>query len=239
MSSERLTLATAAPAPTAAPPAATPTGFPLTTGDLNVGGRTTAASGAPTGTASRNVTSTRTQFDARNPAGQVVMLTPAPSLGLQLFKIGEYMTMGWNYTNVLAHPTAINVLATNTINSQTYTLTTNMTYTASGGSFTWDTQAYVTGEAARETPLLTAEYTLIIHDADGPAVGGIPEAGYLQPFSGLVFGLYEPRPYVPLAGGQWICATCSSPALGRSDLVSRGAAVVVAAAAAAIVAFVW
>jgi hypothetical protein len=180
---------------------------PATTANLNTASIATDASGniiKPTGTGSSNNTKARpTEFDPRDPAGNVVMITPAATLGTQLYKIGDFVTWGWNYTNLQATPTAINVLVSCSKASETWTLTSNMTF-ATIGSYTWDTNAQAT---AVESPLLTEQYTLIIYDADA-AITDTPQAGYLGTFSQFSFGMYTPQPYTPL--NEWNCATCNA-----------------------------
>jgi hypothetical protein len=133
------------------------------------------------------------------------MITPAATLGTQLYKIGDYVTWSWNYTNLQANPTALDVLVSCSKATETWTLTTNMTF-ATLGSFTWDTKEQAT---AVQSPLLTEQYTLIILDADS-SISATPVAGYLGAFSQFTFGMYTPQPYTPL--NEWNCATCSAAA---------------------------
>jgi hypothetical protein len=137
------------------------------------------------------------------------MVTPAATLGTQLYKIGDHVTWGWNYTNLQGTPTAINVMVSCAKASQTWTLTSNMTF-ATAGSYVWDTKEQAT---AVQSPLLTEQYTLYIFDAES-SVSATPEAGYLGAFSQFTFGMYAPQPYTPL--NEWNCATCSA-AMSETD----------------------
>jgi hypothetical protein len=169
-------------------------------------------------------------FNPVDPAGGVVMITPDVYAGSQLYKIGDYVTWGWNYTNLQATPTAVDVLVSCSKAQQTITLTQNMTF-AQPGSFTWDTNAYMQTNAA--SPLLTEQYTLVIYDAES-SISATPEAGYLSAFTGFTFGLYQPRKYVPL--GEWVCATCSG---AMSDMERRTLGTAVGVSVITVLSFTW
>lgn len=170
-------------------------------------------------------------FDPQSPAGGVVMLTPAPTLGYALYKIGDHITWGWNYTNLLAKPTAIDmILSCNAAAKQTWTLTANMSFT-SPGTFTWDSGKFQKDNIERQLPV--EEYTLLIHDADGGPTAA-PEPGYLAPFNGFTFGLYTPKAPTPL--GEWKCATCSG---AMSDMERRVLGGAVAMSVATVLSFTW
>ncbi|KAK3692456.1 hypothetical protein B0T22DRAFT_14063 [Podospora appendiculata] len=200
-------------------------------GNLNTATREASTTGTHSGgkTSSKSGPAKHTTF-TNAIAGSVVMVTPDAYAGSQLYKIGDPVTWGWNYTNVLGTPTAIDVLVSCSRASQTWTLTQNMTF-ATKGSFTWDTGAYQ--ETAIASPLLTEQYQLLIHDSDS-AVTASPEGGYLSPFSGFKFGLYTPRPYTPLA--DWQCATCSG---AMSDLDRKALGAAVAMSAVTVLSFTW
>ena len=169
-------------------------------------------------------------FDPNAAPGSVHMVTPAATAGSALYKIGDQVTWGWNYTDLQGKPTAIDVLVSCSKASATWTLTQNMTF-ATKGSYTWDTDAYQ--HTAIESPLLTEEYTLVIYDAES-SISATAEPGYLAPFTGFTFGLYTPRPYTPL--GEWKCATCSA---GVSDMERRGLGVVLAMSLVTVLSFTW
>ncbi|KAI1464982.1 uncharacterized protein F4812DRAFT_441196 [Daldinia caldariorum] len=163
---------------------------------------------------------THKTYDAMDPAGGVAMITPATTAGTTLYRIGDPtpITWVWNYTSLQGTPTAIDVLVSCSTASQTWTLTQNMTFEPTA-TFTWDTEKY--SESAVASPLLVAQYTLLIHDSDS-SVDATAEAGYLAPFDGFQFGLYTARPYEDL--GEWKCATCSG-ALGDVDRQAIGFAI--------------
>src|SRR3954471_17214597 len=75
------------------------------------------------GSASSTTTRTKGTFvDPRLPAGGVVLKTPITTSGSLYYKIGEPITFGWNYTSLSISPTAVNVEAFCSDNSQTYTI---------------------------------------------------------------------------------------------------------------------
>lgn len=103
------------------------------------------------------------------------------------------MTFGWNYTSLIVKPSAIDVLATCTLNDATYTIASNMSFAKS--SVVWDTEKFA---ASGTAPLLTATYTLIIKEA-GTEIDDVAKAGHLAPMQ-HPFGMYKPQPYTPLDG---------------------------------------
>lgn len=143
-------------------------------------------------------------FNPVDPPGGVVVMTPATTQqATPLYKIGDYVTFGWNYTSLQGDPTAVDVLVSCSVATQTWTLTSNMTF-ATKASLVWDTE---NDADVKETPLLTEMYTLIIKDSDS-SITDMAEPGYLDVFSGLKFGMYAPQPYTPLA--DWTCAGCNA-----------------------------
>lgn len=206
---------------------------PITT-NLNTGGLTRAgtATGRPSGNSTRTRAPTKTQFNPQDPAGGVVMVTPAVTAGYQLYKFGDWVTWGWNYTNLKGAPTAIDLYVKCSSVPQPWTVTQNMSF-ATSGSFTWDTGAYQSSHAAN--PLLTEEYTLVIADSDG-GISATPEPGYLAPFSGFLFGLYAPQRYDDSNEG-WQCASCSGAMSGLVD--SRAVGVAVVTSAVTVLSFTW
>ena len=186
----------------------------VTTTNLNTGGIQPTA----TGNSTQSSNSTHTDFPAQDPAGNVVMVTPAATAqSTNLYKIGDTITWGWNYTNLQGTPTAIDILAS-VAATATFTLTQNMTF-ATPGVYEWDTGAYDDEHVGQQ--LLTEQYTLAIYDADG-GPSATAEPGYLAPYSGFKFGLYQPKGATPLS--DWHCATCSA-ALGAVERRAVGAAV--------------
>lgn len=129
--------------------------------------------------------------DPRLPAGGVQMLTPATTAATTYYKVGDYVTFGWNYTSLSVTPSHIDVYVTCTANSATYTVANNASYDPKGHAV-WNTSADATGKA----PLLTDQYTLVIHDA-AKDVTAVASAGYLGAYDQFTFGMYTPQPYVP------------------------------------------
>ncbi|KAK0755877.1 hypothetical protein N5P37_011553 [Trichoderma harzianum] len=150
-----------------------------------------------------------TEFDPEAPPGNVAMQTPNVFAGSALYKIEDYVTWGWNYTNLLGTPTAIDVLISCSQASETWTLTSNMTFKTSV-EFVWDSSAQPT---PADQPFPVAMYTLIIKDSDA-AITSIPDPGYLGTFNTFTFGLYTPQPYVPFP--EWHCDACNA-ALSKFD----------------------
>jgi len=124
------------------------------------------------------------------------------------YKIGstaskDYVTFAWNYTSLSVTPSAVDVLASCSLNSATYTIATNLSITGATQAVTWDTGAY---QETATLPLLTETYTLIIYDA-AKDVSATAMAGYLGTSDDTTFGMYVPQPYTPLS--DWVCATCN------------------------------
>ncbi|KAK4662158.1 uncharacterized protein QC763_711130 [Podospora pseudopauciseta] len=208
---------------------ATPLRTNLNTAGISQSGKAT-GSAAPNGTTSGKPR--QTEFNPQDPAGAVVMITPSVMEGYQLYKIGDYITWAWNYTNLQGTPTAIDVLVTNTVAKQTWTLTQNMTFQEQG-SYTWDTGAY--DRTAVASPLLVEQYTLIIHDSDSEPTGPAP-AGMLAPFNSFKFGLYTPKVYTPISDG-WKCASCNGA--GGMSIDSKAVAAAGVMSVITVLSFTW
>jgi hypothetical protein len=151
--------------------------------------------------------------------------------GAQYYKIGDFVTFAWNYTSLLATPTAINIMATCTENNQLYTLALNQTIGNSTGAVTWDTGSYQA--TAASAPLLTETYTLIIYDA-ASSISATAQAGYLAVYDQYTFGMYSPQAYTPLA--DYTCATCSA---AFSDMERRAIGMVVGMSVLTVLSFTW
>jgi hypothetical protein len=161
------------------------------------------------------------------------LITPALIAGPQYYKVGDNVTFAWNYTDVLASPTAVNILASCSDNNHMYTLAMNQTVEQNAtGAVTWDTNAYQTN--VDNVRLLTAFYTLIIYDA-ASSVSATAEPGYLAVFNQYQFGMYTPEAYVPLSEFQ--CATCSSAAL--SDMERMALATMFGMSVITVLSFTW
>jgi len=130
------------------------------------------------------------------------LITPAAIDGAQYYKVGDFVTFKWNYTSLSVTPSAIDILASCSLNQATYTLALNQSVEETG-AFTWDTGAM---QASATQPFVVATYTLVIHDA-AVDVTAAASAGYLAPFSNYQFGMYTAQPYTPL--NEFKCATCS------------------------------
>ena len=179
------------------------------------GDRNTARPESGTRTGTRTGEPTRTRFGVNDYPGGVQMLTPdTTAVATALYKIGDYVTLGWNYTSVKADPTAVDVLISCSVASETWTLTANMTYETEV-SFVWDTKDQAN---AVESPLLTEMYTLIIKDSDAE-VSERPEPGYLGSVQDFTFGLYRPLEYTPLS--EWECTACNAAAGGQDAQVVK------------------
>ncbi|KAK4456007.1 hypothetical protein QBC34DRAFT_6572 [Podospora aff. communis PSN243] len=221
------------PSQTAPPATQQTTSRVVTRTNLNTGGisQTVTETGTARGNATRTSAPKKTMFNPQDPAGGVTMLTPAATAGYQLYKLKhEFVTFGWNYTNLQGTPTAVDVLVSCSKAAQTWTLTQNMTF-ATPGSYVWDLDKFQEDNIHSQLP--TEQYTLIIHDSDS-AITDAPEPGYLAPFTGLVFGLYEPKAPTPL--GEWKCASCSG---AMSNMEARALGGVLAMSAITVLSFTW
>ncbi|KAH6841122.1 hypothetical protein B0I37DRAFT_386164 [Chaetomium sp. MPI-CAGE-AT-0009] len=201
--------------------------------NLNTGGisQTGTETVRMTGNATRTRAPKKTEFDPQDPVGGVVMVTPGVFDGTQLYKIGDYVTWGWNYTNVQATPTAIDLYVKCSKVPQPWTLTQNMSFT-DPGTYTWDTEKFQKSNVAN--PLLTEQYTLVIADADG-GISATPEPGYLAPYSQFYFGLYERQEYHDNNDG-YQCASCSGAGSGMDN---RAVGVAVVMSAVTVLSFTW
>jgi hypothetical protein len=191
-------------------------------------GDNSSASGDNEPTNTRNATRT-TAIDPRLPPGGVQMVTPGPLEGSQYYKIGDYVTFAWNYTSLSITPSAIDILVSCSLNSATYTISSNMSVEETG-RIIWDT-----GESATATnPFPVATYTLIIHDSSKD-ITDVPQAGYLGSYNQYQFGMYTPQPYVPL--NEFRCATCNNGALSTHERQALG--VLLGTVAITILSFTW
>lgn len=187
---------TAEPKATKTTDKAKSTGADLNTAEPESSGASKTKTGAPK----------QTTFPPDAPAGGVEMLTPSTVAGTTvLYKIGNEIEWAWNYTSLLGTPTAIDVLVSCATASETWTLSSNMSF-ATSVNFTWDTSKQ---ENDAEQPLLTELYTLIVKDSDAE-ISEAAQPGYLGAYSGFTFGLYAPQPYTPMA--NWTCLACDNAA---------------------------
>ena len=176
------------------------------------------------------------------------MLTPAAIGPSTYYKIGNFVTFGWNYTSLSVTPSAIDILASCSANSATYTIAMNQSVVPTG-AITWDTGKY---QKTATVPLLTETYTLIIHDA-AQDVSATAKAGYLGVFDQFTFGMYSPQPYTPLNGSsqthssllldalltswtEFKCATCSS---AISDMERQAFGFLLTMGTITVLSFTW
>ncbi|KAL4918692.1 hypothetical protein BDW62DRAFT_61069 [Aspergillus aurantiobrunneus] len=165
---------------------------------------------------STTTSASSTSVDPRLPPGGVSMLTPA-SASTTYYKINENITFVWNYTSLSVTPSAVNVVASCSVNSATYTIASNVSVEETQ-TVTWDTGKY---QANATVPLLTASYTLIVYD-ESKEIGDTAGAGELSTDNRFIFGMYTPQPYTPLP--NFVCATCSG-ALSATELLGLKMAV--------------
>lgn len=154
-------------------------------------------------TSKKSSKATHTTYGANDATGGVSLQAPQTTLqATPLYKIGDDITFGWNYTSLQGTPTAIDVLVSCSSASATWTLTQNMTFETKV-SYVWDTNS--DGGVATQ-PLRVDLFTLIIKDSDA-SISDTADPGYLGTYSGLKFGLYTGQPYTPLS--EWKCVGCN------------------------------
>ncbi|KAL4889871.1 hypothetical protein BDV59DRAFT_185656 [Aspergillus ambiguus] len=200
------------------------------TQSANSGKQTGTQTGTATGKATKTGDSTTSSIsvDPRMPAGGISMLTPSNG-ATTYFKVGQYVTFAWNYTSLSVTPSAVNVVASCSLNSATYTISSNMSVEETG-KVVWDTAKY---QANATVPLLTATYTLYVYDVDGK-MGDTAEAGHLGSQIGYNFGMYLPQSYTPL--NHYYCATCNA---AFSDSERQALKFAIGMAAITITSFTW
>ncbi|GAD96505.1 predicted protein [Paecilomyces variotii No. 5] len=196
------------------------------------GKQTGKASGTKTGTAKGTTTASSTSsisIDPRLGPGGISMITPSANAQSSYYKIGEYITFKWNYTSLSITPSAINVIASCSLNSETYTISHNMSVHPTG-AVTWDTGKY---QATATVPLLTASYTLIVYDVDSNP-SAVASAGHLGTDNQYIFGMYLPQPYTPL--NSYECVTCSG---ALSDMERQALGFLFTMATITVFSFTW
>ncbi|KAJ5631550.1 uncharacterized protein N7484_011650 [Penicillium longicatenatum] len=198
-----------------------------TASDETTSGSTTTGTSKNTKTKSSTTTSSVSINPAAG-AGGISMLTP-DSTTTTYYKIGQNITFVWNYTSVTVSPTAVDVVASCSLNSATYTVTKNMSMEATGTAI-WDTGEY---EKTATIPLLTASYTLFVYDAD-KSLSDTASAGYLGSDTGYSFGMYFTQSPTSLSG--FFCVTCNG---ALSDTNRQGLKFVVGMAMLTVLSFTW
>ncbi|KAL2832472.1 hypothetical protein BDW59DRAFT_105437 [Aspergillus cavernicola] len=189
----------------------------------------TSTSSGSTSTSTRTSSSNgTTSVDARLPPGGISMITPGP-YATTYYMIGETLTFVWNYTSLSITPSAVNVIASCSLNSATYTISSNMTISPTQ-TVIWDTKKY---QANATVPLLTATYTLIVYDED-KGIDDVAGAGELSSQVRNYFGMYISQSYEDL--GNFVCATCSGAV---SSTEAQGLKLAVGMAVVSIISFTW
>ncbi|KHO00852.1 uncharacterized protein MAM_01630 [Metarhizium album ARSEF 1941] len=206
-----------APASTTGPGSSQPAD--KTTGDSNTvkatptGKLGTIANGAKKGN------STRTQFPPDAPPAGISIQTPNTNLQPSgLYKISDYITWSWNYTSLLATPSAIDIIVSCSAASETWTLTSNMSF-ETAVYYVWDSKNQANDV---QKPLGVQQYTLIVKDSDA-SITELPAAGSLGANAQYSFGMYTGQPYTPYA--DWSCSGMCSAALSASDRQAIGLAI--------------
>jgi len=148
-----------------------------------------------TGTATKSL-----KIPATAQAGTVVMVSPNVYQKPEYYRIGATITWVWNYTNVIAKPTAIDIQARAELGKNTYDIAMNQS--ADTTKAVWDTGEY---QKNALTKLPEATYTLIIKEA-GKEPNYVAGPGYLSTYQNTRFGLYNSEKYVPY--DEWVCVKC-------------------------------
>lgn len=217
-----------------------------TTGTATITDTATTTDKTTTGTNPKTTATTSISINPAAGAGGISMITPAAT-ATTYYKIGQDVTFVWNYTSLSVTPSAVNVVASCSLNSATYTLTQNMSVDPTG-TMIWDTGKF---QASATMKLLTATYTLFVYDAS-KSLEAIAQAGYLSGQIGYSFGMYIPQSYTPLnrksshqampvlsvslTSSEFHCATCNG---ALSDIQRQGLKFAVGMAAITIASFTW
>ena len=160
----------------------------------------TSATRSSSGTASATATSSKITIPANAAPGQIVFTQP-PLQSSSYYKIapGEYVTIGWNFTQLYVTPTSLTLSAVGE-NGNTYPIgPTDGVISGNARSVVWYPYGYQTANPT--VPLAQETYTLHIWGDGGPSA--VATAGYLEANSQLQFALYTPQPYTPLSSGKF------------------------------------
>ncbi|KAG2136540.1 uncharacterized protein EDB93DRAFT_783205 [Suillus bovinus] len=137
------------------------------------------------------------------PGSLTITMPPIQSNSYYKIAPSEYVTFGWNFSSILVTPTALTVSAV--ANGNTYPIgPSDGVIPGTAQSVVWYPYGYQTANPS--LPLVQASYTLHIWAQGGPSA--FPSPGYMEPNSELIFAMYTPQGYTPLASG-WQCAGCS------------------------------
>ncbi|CAI2175494.1 9032_t:CDS:2 [Funneliformis geosporum] len=160
------------------------------------GGKQPATKQPTAGSNPVNGTDVPPPYDPLMPTVQVLITEPKVAKDI-LYKIGANITFEWKYSSSFyIKPKYIMVKAQPSINLKSFFTIANITVN--------ETQHVVWNTAAEGT-LPMSKYKLLISDEGG--MDAIPKAGALQPFSNLIFGLYQSQDYEPFS-----CPSCSNVA---------------------------
>lgn len=115
----------------------------------------------------------------------------ALALFTQFYKIAQdnFITFGWNFTDVIASPTSLTLQAYCSQNGFTYPVGPTQGIAGDSQEVAWNPYEYEQGQGA--TPLAEASYTLRVFDERGYDAAASP--GYMRPYAGTVFALYRPQ----------------------------------------------
>lgn len=156
-------------------------------------------------------------------AGGLYYIEPAVTAAASYYKImaSNPITFAWNFTSLYVQPKSLTFQAYCAANSKTYPVGPTAGVPGTATSVVWDPYAY---EQSPGAPVFAqASYTLRVFDERGPTALASP--GY---FSGqnavVVFAMYSPAAYTPLASG-WTCAACTSYAPSITKALSHPAVV--------------
>jgi len=180
-----------------------------------------------TSTGSKKPSTTRKPGNNRQMA-RLIMETPAITDDQPLYKVGEQVTLVWNYTDLRTTPAALNVEIFS--KEKTYTVTGNLS--AEETSIVWDTGEYATD---LENPMIVGVYTLAIYDAASKRTDQPTAGGMLIPYQNLYVGMYTGRAKQDLE--DWECATCDSG--GISVIDSSLVRMLTGTTAIFIITFIW
>ncbi|KAJ7151244.1 hypothetical protein C8R46DRAFT_1123674, partial [Mycena filopes] len=173
---------------------------------------------SPVSVSSANSGSSAISLAQTLPAGGVTITQP-PQTATSFFKLApdHFLTIGWNFTYVVQAPTSITVSAVCAANGNTYAVGPDPSGRIPGTAteVVWDVYSYQ--QAHPNTPLAQASYTLHMWDDRGPDATAAP--GLMSPNNALVFALYTPQAYTPLASG-WTCTGCSGALVAHPALAA-------------------
>jgi hypothetical protein len=198
----------------------TTTGRDLNTAKPKTGTETDTADNTGTGTRKGDSSTKTTSIPFDSPPAAITMVTPGPAVPTAMYKVGDNVNFAWNYTNLIAEPSAVDVIVScsRTDASYTWTVAANMSF-ESEASFIWDTS----NDDGQK--FLTNKYTLIIKDVEAD-VTDLPAPGRLEAQTALQFYMYTPQPYVDF--DQWQCVGCNG-GVSRSERQALGFALTMAA----------